>query len=1032
MSFYISRADQCSHNCPGFSLSNRPVFGAAIAFFAFSLMPILLHGVEPIAIMPTQLDHTSMWWVDGFPGRVEGAPWHRCIQTGHYQFVLDTRRLSVSGFASRRSQPSAPKLQLTIDHDGKTYFCTGGGEATRHGGPRVIESGRFFQHSDVTDLQFTSKQGDQLQAEARLETAAWPDRLSMILAVRPGRQAIVAGQDCFGKIAGGFGIDGTNDFEVAHNPVLESPQFTLCLWAFVPSDYQASEETPPWLVCKDRNEETNGNFGIVIANGIPEARLNIGGGQANKFVAKAKRGALKLNAWNFMAISYDGQTLRFFVNGQPASEKHVGRKRTPGANSMTFGRRQDNLKDRYRFRGVIDEVRYFQSALTDSQIRQHFLQPGLTDANKPALKWTFRSDVAAASSQQRNSWKPGNMKLQFGKMSQEVDFNTEANSEAWQHVGLAFDPVTMSPAPRTSGVVVKASEIPDGKDRPVQYDRLLGWHRINLDGVVPIVPEPKAKAKALRVGDVRNDSMERMKILLANPTGEKQTARLMFEKTAGGFRQQIGTPITGVSAILRDADGNPTGLPVQLSKNWHYDTEAGPYQGQWFHGISQVVLPPGETVQLELSIVYGHWGGVAAASHSHLSLIGWGGNQLWQQTALGAWGESLCLDPDQAQADCTITDVRPLMVQPMNGKTQWGWTNNVGGGDFFRMFDADGDRVAHRGMQVKRHRQGPCLTEVTNFGRLAIGIDHSVTVSLARTDDLVRATYQLQMKVNKATKFSRFVIFQIGADTYCSTTDRKMAIGNAGGLTKQWSTQWGGETYRTSPTQWAGPLAWASIHDSVGTPGDTKKGASANRGVVIRDWDAKLGGKKSMPWIAERGVTVHGRKTSTLDVLPGPNVQGLEPGDFITATIEHLVVPQFAKDYYGPSQSLRSTLQQGENTWQMVYREATGNDREVTVTSGELKRRYPDVRIVTDKDAATLTLKGGLGYVPITFSGLTSPVGNALYVNGQRLDQSVHGNDFWQTDYTADTKTWSRTYNVRSEQTGKAQTIELRRELNVR
>jgi hypothetical protein len=33
-------------------------------------------------------------------------------------------------------------------------------------------------------------------------------------------------------------------------------------------------------------------------------------------------------------------------------------------------------------------------------------------------------------------------------------------------------------------------------------------------------------------------------------------------------------------------------------------------------------------------------------------------------------------------------------------------------------------------------------------------------------------------------------------------------------------------------------------------------------------------------------------------------------------------------------------------------------------------------------------------------------------VDGKTLDQSVHGNDFWQTDYDAGTKTWSQTYNV--------------------
>ena len=63
-------------------------------------------------------------------------------------------------------------------------------------------------------------------------------------------------------------------------------------------------------------------------------------------------------------------------------------------------------------------------------------------------------------------------------------------------------------------------------------------------------------------------------------------------------------------------------------------------------------------------------------------------------------------------------------------------------------------------------RQGPCLTEVSFTGNVGTGITHSSAVSLARTDDIVRGVYQLRMDVNEATDFSRFVIFQIGADTY--------------------------------------------------------------------------------------------------------------------------------------------------------------------------------------------------------------------------------------------------------------------------
>jgi hypothetical protein len=552
-------------------------------------------------------------------------------------------------------------------------------------------------------------------------------------------------------------------------------------------------------------------------------------------------------------------------------------------------------------------------------------------------------------------------------------------------------------------VTVKASEIATGAARPVEYDPDIGWFRVNLDGIEPIAPPGKSGPS--------NDAIERVKLTLTNPTDREQMARLMFEKTSIGFRQGIGSSLTGISAILRDMEGNPTGIPVQLSKNWHNEPEGGVYGNAWFHGISQMRLPAGGTVDLELTLAYGHWGGVAAASHAQLSLIGWGSNQLWHQSALGSWGESICYEPEQAQANCTITDVRPAMVKAKDADPEWKWTGNVGGGDFLRFFNPAGERVPHSSMRAIHHRPGPCLTEVTYHGNIGDGIRHSTTVSLARTDDIVRGIYHIRMDVTKPMDFSRFVVFQIGADTYNSSRERKMAIGNETGLTREWSTQWGGNTYRIQPVECVGRIPWFSLHDGELGAND-RNGPPANRGIVIRSWKARLGGKDASPWMAERGLTRHQTDSSTLDIVPPPGVTRLEPGDFIEATLEHIVMPKFAKDYYGPSAALRTALTKDENTWRMIHREAVGNDYAVTMQAGTLERLHPDVRVRTEKDTATFVLTGGINFVPVTFTGLSSPRNFKLTVDGVPLDQSIHGSDFWQTDYDPVTRTWSRTYNI--------------------
>lgn len=973
--------------------------------------PTPVRAVELSALMPRTQDVTQMWWAEGFPGHTPAAAWLRVVQTGTYALALNTETMriphfgAVGGLSDDWRALTAAELALRMTVDGRVYRGTSGGKWSRFAGPRLIESGRFFQRGDVTDLEFKADDGTRLNVEARFETAAWADRLAMTLAARPGERSIAVGEASFGRVRGGFGLDGSNHFEIAHRPELDPEQFTLELWAFVPPDYQASERVAPWLVCKNRNEVVDGNFGIYLAKDGPQARINIGGGSANAVTLKPmNRRQLNVNSWNHLAISYDGDVLRLYLNGAWAGETKIGKKRVPGRDGLSIGRRQDGSGDGYHFRGIVDEVRLYDRALKLEELRLHWNKP---EAERPELKpvgeWTFNPSGTASMTRLREEWKSADMQIEFastmGKLQQRSDM---ANGSAWQEVSLAFDPRSLA-ADETSPVVVNASEFETVKERPADFDATLGWHRVNLDGIEPIAP-PGAKNPS-------NDAIERVTLKLSNPTKHEQIARLMFEKTARGIHQRIGTPITGVSAMLRDKDGNPTGIPVQLSKNWHNEPEGGVYAGQWFHGISQLRLPARAEIELELVLTYGHWGGVAAASHSQLCLIGWGSNQLWDQSAMGAWGESICYEPDQAQASCAITDVRPLMVRAMGEGKPWGWTSNVGGGDFFRFFDPSGERVFPRAVRTTYHKQGPCLTEVTYAGHLGQGLMQSATVSLARTDDLVRGVYRLRLDVTKATDFSRFVLFQIGADTYNSTTERKMAIGDETGMIKEWNTQWGGDTYRTAPMECTGHMPWVSMHEGVARD-KPEDGANANRGVIIRAWKARLGGKDAAPWIAERGLTRHRLDTSTLDLVPPPGITRLEPGDFIEATIEHVILPQFAKDYYGPNKAQRTALTKDENTWRMIHREAAGNERRVEMKTGQLQRTFPAITICTIDDAAEFTLIGGLGYVPVTFGGLSRQDGFTLLINDQPLNQAVHGKDFWQTDYDATSGTWTRTYNV--------------------
>ncbi len=977
-----------------------------------SLFPGHVVAAPDPALYPAASDYTHLHWVEGFPGSIAGAPRRRVVETGRYAFVLDTDTLRIPHFgawqnnlgyadATKRSTadwsalPPA-ELDLTVTADGKTYRCTAGGPWSMHGGPRLIESGRFMQRTDVTDLVFTGDDGSRLNLEARFETAAWPDRLGLILAARPGAKAIVPGEDSFGFAGGGFGLDGIQPLIVPHADDLETERFTLDLRVYVPFDYEASEKTYPWLVCKNRNEITEGNYGIALINGKAMARLNIGGGKENSFSIESRE-PLRQEAWNHLVMSYDGKTLRLFLNGAPPVELAIDRPRVPGKDELVFGRRGDNSGDGYRFRGVIDEIRWYDEALTPKQ-----LQVG---ERKPRREWTFRTDGTASATRPRETWPDASLGLRLTTAGK--DFTARAPlraGEAWSETGLLLDPVKMGETSISPHVRVTAGA------QPVTPDPLRGWHRIDLDGLAAVIPEGGPER--------RNDALRRVCLVLENESDREEIARLFFEMKNIGAGIGIGSAVTGLTAVLRDLNGEPTGLPIQLSKNWHNRPEGGEFAGQWFHGFTQVRLAARSRTELELTISHAHWGGLPAASHAQLCLIGWGSNQLWDQSALGSWGESICYEPDQAQGQCSILDVRPVLVKGLNGGGPWQWTNNVGGGDHVRIFAPDGERLRHARMRTAYLRHGPCLTEVLYAGRAGDTIEHSLIASLGRSDDLVRAVYRLKMEVKQDQPFSRCVLFQIGADTYSYTAERKIAVGHADGLVREWRTQWGGDTIRTGPVELTGETPWISLHDGVSRAKDGDTSAWANRGLVIREWKARLGGREAGPWMVERGTFSRGADTSTADLVPPPDVTTLRAGDFVEAVIELLILPQKADDYYGPNAALREALSRDGNTWKPVHREAGKNRRAVIVEKGELLSLHPAIHIAAEDDAVAFTLAGGLAWVPVTISGLSTPSGHRLSVNGTALDQSVHGNDFWQTDYDPATRTWSLTWQVPAAQDG--------------
>ena len=139
--------------------------------------------------------------------------------------------------------------------------------------------------------------------------------------------------------------------------------------------------------------------------------------------------------------------------------------------------------------------------------------------------------------------------------------------------------------------------------------------------------------------------------------------------------------------------------------------------------------------EYEHTFAHSSWGETYAAQHSQLALLGWGYNQQWDESSLGAWGESITYDPDLTLGRSTLDDVRPFLV---DSSGEWGWTGNVGGASFLVYESADGYESfpSHQLGRMRTHYAytGPNLTNVIYAGVSRDGkIESRVTTQLGET-----------------------------------------------------------------------------------------------------------------------------------------------------------------------------------------------------------------------------------------------------------------------------------------------------------
>lgn len=498
------------------------------------------------------------------------------------------------------------------------------------------------------------------------------------------------------------------------------------------------------------------------------------------------------------------------------------------------------------------------------------------------------------------------------------------------------------------------------------------------------------------------------------------------------FVLSMGMPanVTGMCPMLLTKDGIPSGIPVQLSKNWHW-VEKGSYAKLY------MILPASGTYTLR--VTYGFYGTLPAASHAQLSLWGYGDadppSGRWDQLAIGCWGESFCMDSEfSCGVDGQITDVRGLFMGSVRQPEQkWNWSHCAWGGDWLRAYSlaSKTKRLYVNQVKVAYLAHGPCLTNVRFHGYYGDGaVKFEVGVRTLRTDDYCRTFQQFEYQIRKDISLENGYLHNMLQRGFSTPT---VAHGNSLGLLQERSIPDGlkaNQVYLKSESFQGDAPFWIAFPDSDQFPPNDAKSKpmpSGTKNMIVRAFTASVGGTcYSQPAFSlVNEVTTWARQNDQSSVkvnLELPNgIRELHAGDSVQMEIEWTTHSREADDYYGPNQKYKSFLALNPKSYKVTFREAQLNGSLLTVVvddkGGELVHKYPITVKVTNEVGVTLHVTAGVGAMPMEFCGLKHSDYRLYSVSKESgedtmLDQSSRvGNDYWQTDYDFSTQTYTMTFN---------------------
>jgi hypothetical protein len=173
--------------------------------------------------------------------------------------------------------------------------------------------------------------------------------------------------DRFGNNNSAYNFDGINDYILVNNNASLSPiVYSISAWVKPNGYYINGQDDANYIVGKG-SDFNDGHYSLHYKSISRKARASIGIGSSGLYVDS--NADINLNNWVHLISTWDGNTLRIYVNGVLENSIYSPNN-VQGVNSenLYFGTMAANSTWPYWLNGKIDDIAIYNRALTQQEI----------------------------------------------------------------------------------------------------------------------------------------------------------------------------------------------------------------------------------------------------------------------------------------------------------------------------------------------------------------------------------------------------------------------------------------------------------------------------------------------------------------------------------------------------------------------------------------------------------------------------------------------------------------------------------------